>query len=302
MPLRTEPDHLPSHSALARGIRKLKDARLDKESGMMIGMMSIEGQLLRVGIKVAKTPEAEFSTPMLLFNGIGANLELVAPFLHELPERDAIIFDVPGAGRSPPPTGPYRLRWPARLAEMLLRELDVDEQCDVMGVSWGGGLAQQFAISYPRRVRKLILAATAMGIPMLPGRPSVLVKMVDPRRYFDKKYMARVAPQLYGGDLRRDPDAIELFLAHARGGSKRGYRYQLMAMFGWSSLPWLWRIRQPTLVLAGTDDPLVPLINARAHAALLPKARLVEIDDGHLFLLTRAQSTAVIVREFLEAA
>lgn len=295
-------EHLPAHSALARGVNKLAERRLDEESGLMIGMMTIDGQPLRVGIKVAKAPSAEHSTPLLLFNGIGANLELAAPFLHELRERDAIIFDVPGAGKSPPPSGPYRLRWLAKLAELLLQELGVEEQCDVMGVSWGGGLAQQFAISYPHRIRRLILAATAMGIPMLPGRPSVLVKMIDPRRYFDGKYMARVAPQIYGGDLRRDPDAIEMFIAHARAGSKRGYRYQLMAMAGWSSLPWLWRIRQPTLVLAGTDDPLVPLINARVHAALLPHARLVEIDDGHLFLMTRAESTAGIVREFLDAA
>lgn len=300
--MKSEIEHLPAHSALARSIVRLTDARLDEESGMTIGMMTVEGQPLRVGVKVAKSPNAELSTPLLLFNGIGANMELAAPFLHELPERDAIIFDVPGAGRSPPPSGPYRLRWPARLAEVLLQELGVDEQCDVMGVSWGGGLAQQFAISHPHRVRRLILAATAMGFPMLPGRPSVLVKMIDPRRYFDGKYMARVAPQLYGGDLRNDPDAIQMFIAHARAGSKRGYRYQLMAMFGWSSLPWLWRIRQPTLVLAGVDDPLVPLINARVHAALLPHARLVEIDDGHLFLLTRAGSTAGIVREFLDAA
>ena len=150
--------------------------------------------------------------------------------------------------------------------------------------------------------RRLVLAATAMGMPMLPGKPSVLYKMVNPRRYIDKSYMARIAPEIYGGDLRRDPDAIEMFTSHARAGSKRGYNYQLLAMAGWTSFPWLWRIRQRTLVLAGTDDPLIPLINARLHAALLPKARLVEIDDGHLFLLTRAESTAAIVRDFLDAA
>ena len=269
-------DHLTAHSALARGIGKLTDAKLDDESGMMIGMMTIDGQPLRVGIKVATIANAEFSTPLLLFNGIGANLELAAPFLHALPERDAVIFDVPGAGRSPAPSGPYRLKWLTRLAVQLLDELGVDETCDVMGVSWGGGLAQQFAISHPTRVRRLVLAATAMGMPMLPGKPSVLYKMVNPRRYIDKSYMARIAPEIYGGDLRRDPDAIEMFTSHARAGSKRGYNYQLLAMAGWTSFPWLWRIRQRTLVLAGTDDPLIPLINARLHAALLPKARLVE--------------------------
>ena len=169
-----------------------------------------------------------------------------------------------------------------------------------MGVSWGGGLAQQFAIQYPKRVRRLVLAATAMGgATMLPGHPRVLLKMVSPQRYRDKGYMKRVAPELYGGDLRNHPEAIKLFTDHARGGHPTGYRYQMLAMLGWTSLPWLWRIRHPTLVLAGSDDPLVPLINARLHAWLLHDARLHVLDDGHLFLLTRAQETASVLANFL---
>ena len=82
-------------------------------------------------------------------------------------------------------------------------------------------------------------------------------------------------------------------------GHPTGYKYQMLAMLGWTSLPWLWRIRHPTLVLAGTDDPLVPLINARVHAWLLRDARLHVIEDGHLFLLTRAQETASTISAFL---
>ena len=93
----------------------------------------------------------------------------------------------------------------ARLARKLLDALGYG-QVDVMGVSWGGGLAQQFAIQYPKRVRRLVLAATAMGgFAMVPGHPRVLLKMVNPRRYLDKGYMKRVAPELYGGALRSDP-------------------------------------------------------------------------------------------------
>ncbi|HSW21182.1 MAG TPA: alpha/beta fold hydrolase, partial [Burkholderiaceae bacterium] len=173
---------------------------------------------------------------------------------------------------------------------------------DMMGISWGGGLAQQFAIQYPQRLRRLVLAATAMGpLAMVPGRPRVLLKMVNPRRYRDTGYMARVAPEIYGGDLRRNPEAIRAFTHHAHGGHPKGYRYQLLAMLGWTSLPWLWRIRHPTLVLAGNDDPLVPLVNARLQAWLLRDARLHVIDDGHLFLLTRAQETARIIAGFLAA-
>ncbi len=46
-----------------------------------------------------------------------------------------------------------------------------------------------------------------------------------------------------------------------RGASDLGYLYQLLAMAGWTSLPWLRSLAQPTLVLMGRDDPLVPVIN-----------------------------------------
>jgi poly(3-hydroxyalkanoate) depolymerase len=280
---------------VGHAVDRLHGVQLDAESGMRIGTVTIGGQELRVGIR----PGAATRKPLLVFNGIGANLELVGPFLAELAEVETIIFDVPGAGKSPAPKLPYRLFSMARLAAKLLDHLGYD-QVDVMGVSWGGGLAQQFAIQYPGRVRRLILAATSMGgHTMVPGHPRVLLKMVNPRRYTDKGYMKSIAPELYGGDLRTSPEAIKLFTDHARGGDQRGYRYQMLAMLGWTSLPWLWRIHHPTLVLAGDDDPLVPLINARLHTLLLRNSRLHVLNDGHLFLLTRARETAQIIDGFL---
>jgi poly(3-hydroxyalkanoate) depolymerase len=280
-------------------VDRLTGVQIDPDSGLHIGTLMIGRQLLRVGIRPLPRGAVPAGPPLLLFNGIGANMELAAPLMAALSGVETLIFDLPGAGKSPPPRFPYRLFAMARLARRLLDMLG-HGKVDVMGVSWGGGLAQQFAIQYPKRVRRLVLAATAMGgATMLPGHPRVLLKMVNPRRYVDKGYMKRVAPELYGGDLRHNPDAIKLFTDHARGGDPRGYRYQLLAMLGWTSLPWLWRIRQPTLVLAGNDDPLVPLINARLHAWLLRDARLHVFDDGHLFLLTRARETAAAIAGFL---
>lgn len=280
-----------------RPVDRLEGVQVDPQSGLHIGTIVIGEQLLRVGIRPLPPGSAAAGPPMLLFNGIGANMELAGLLMSKLDAVETLIFDVPGAGKSPPPKFPYRLFTMARLARKLLDTLGYGT-VDVMGVSWGGGLAQQFTIQYPKRVRRLVLAATAMGV-MLPGRPRVLLKMVNPRRYVDKGYMKRVAPELYGGDLRNNPDAIKLFTDHARGGHPTGYKYQMLAMLGWTSLPWLWRIKHPTLVLAGNDDPLVPLINARLHAWLLHDSRLHVFDDGHLFMLTRAQETARIIGEFL---
>ena len=284
---------------MGRPVDRLKDVRIDPRTGLHIGTIVIGDQLVRVGIRPLPPGEARGGPPMLMFNGIGANLELAGLLMSGLDAVETLIFDVPGAGRSPPPRFPYRMFTMARLARGLLDALGYGT-VDVMGVSWGGGLAQQFAIQYPKRVRRLVLAATSMGgLTMLPGHPRTLLKMLNPRRYVDKGYMRRVAPDLYGGDLRADPEAIKLFTDHAAGGDRRGYKYQMLAMLGWSSLPFLWRIRHPTLVVAGNDDPLVPLINARLHAWLLRDARLHVLQDGHLFLLTRAQETARIIGKFL---
>jgi Predicted hydrolases or acyltransferases (alpha/beta hydrolase superfamily) len=70
-------------------------------------------------------------------------------------------------------------------------------------------------------------------------------------------------------------------------------------MTGWTSLPWLWSLPQPTLILMGSDDPLVPPINGRILARLIPNAQLRMIDDGHLFMVTRPAETARFIEEFL---
>jgi poly(3-hydroxyalkanoate) depolymerase len=257
-------------------------------------MIEVDGQLLRVAIR--RGPKGR--PPLLMFNGIGANWELAEPFLTALEQTEAIIFDIPGVGGSPLPSFPYRPSTIARLAMGLVEKLG-HEQVDVAGVSWGGGMAQQFAHQYARVCRKLVLAATSPGAIMVPGRPSVLWKLATPRRYFDKEFMRTIASGIYGGDFRQDPQLIAKHAQAMSGANGLGYFYQLLAMMGWTSLPWLWSLKQPTLVLAGTDDPIVPLVNGRILAHLIPNARLETIDDGHLFMVTRPDETAAIIEAFL---
>jgi pimeloyl-ACP methyl ester carboxylesterase len=80
----------------------------------------------------------------------------------------------------------------------------------------------------------------------------------------------------------------------------RGYLYQLVAMAGWTSLPFLPLIRQPTLLLAGMDDPIIPPINATIMARLLPRAHVHRYGGGHLALLTDGAELAAIVDAFLD--
>ena len=260
-----------------------------------IGLRDIGGHALRVGVRPG---DGSTRTPLLLFNGIGANIELVQPFLDALPGPEAIVFDIPGVGGSPAPRLPYRLRGLARLSAKLLDQLG-HGQVDVLGVSWGGTLAQQFAFQYPQRCRRLVLAATSPGHLMVPAAPSVLLKMATPRRYREPGYMDEVAGSIYGGAFRDSPGLARRILRHVRWSSDYGYYLQLLAAVGWTSLPWLAHLTQPTLVMVGRDDPLVPGANGRILACLIPDARLAAIDDGHLFLVTRPAQSARLVAGFL---
>jgi poly(3-hydroxyalkanoate) depolymerase len=261
---------------------------------VQISLYEVSGQTLRVGVRRSD----DTRPPLLLFNGIGANIELLEPFLDALNGYRTIIFDVPGVGGSPAPALPYRPGTLARLSARLLDQLGY-EQVDVLGVSWGGALAQQFAFQHAERCRRLVLAATSPGHLMVPGKPTVLLKMASPRRYKDGEYIKRIAGDVYGGVLRRSPELLYRHLRHVRWSSEMGYYLQLIAVLGWSSLPWLRCLPQPTLVMAGTDDPLVPVANGRILARLIPHARLVTIDDGHLFLVTSAGRSATLVSDFL---
>jgi len=266
---------------------------------VQIALHDIDGQTLRVGVQHGE--KGRLRPPLLLFNGIGANIELIEPFVDALGGIEAIVFDVPGVGGSPAPKLPYRPMTLARLSARLLDQLG-HAQVDVLGVSWGGALAQQFAFQHADRCRRLVLAATSPGHLMVPGKLSALLKMATPRRYKNLEYMKRIAGDIYGGAMRGAPELAERHLRHVHWSSDYGYYLQLVAGFGWTSLPWLCLLAQPSLVMAGIDDPLVPVINGRILARLIPNAELVTIDDGHLFLVTSAPRCAKIVSQFLDVS
>jgi len=270
----------------------------DAAGGQAVEVRSIEidGRRVRVGIRAGN---AAHGTPLLIFNGIGANLELMEPFTEALAGVETIVFDIPGIGGSDLPALPYRFFGLARLAKRVLTQLGYEQPVDVLGISWGGALAQQFAFQYPARCRKLILAATSAGAIMIPARLSVLSKLLSPRRYRDPDYLLRVGPSLYGGAFRRRPELLQDHARHIAPPRGRSYAYQLLAAWGWTSIFWLRLLRQPTLVMAGSDDPIVPLVNARIMAAVIRRSRLVVIDDGHLFLVTRPLESATAVKRFL---
>ena len=260
--------------------------------------VTVGGRTLRVSVR----PGDGSLPPLLLMNGIGASLEVLQPFVDALdPRREVIRFDVPGVGGSPRPVLPYTMITFAPVVAALLNELGHPGAVDVLGFSWGGGLAQQFAVQHRTRCRRLVLAATGTGSVMVPASPRVLAKMLTPRRHRDPGYARRIAGEIYGGTMRAHPErAATVLHAHSRLGPQRGYYYQLAAGTGWTSLPLLRLIRQPTLVIAGDDDPIIPAVNPRLMARLIPDACLHLYGGGHLALVTEADELAPVVEHFLD--
>src|SRR5215207_9261811 len=276
-----------------------RPSRLAPGRGAYVRSVTAGGRTLRVAVRPGTDPAVP---PLLLMNGIGASLEVLQPLVDALDDRRTVIrFDVPGVGGSPRPVVPYVLATFTPVVAGMLDRLGFEDPVDVLGLSWGGGLAQHFAVQHRRRCRKLVLVGTGTGTLMVPANPQVLARMLTPRRHRDPDYARSIAGEIYGGTMRADPDrAARALHSASRLGPRRGYYYQLAASAGWSSLPFLRLIRQPTLIVAGDDDPIIPVVNARIMARFIPEARLHVYAGGHIALITEAGELAPVIEEFLD--
>jgi poly(3-hydroxyoctanoate) depolymerase len=251
------------------------------------------GLRLRVGRRGA-------GRPLLLITGIGANLDMWDPFAQLVRDRELIAFDPPGAGLSQRPRYPPRMHGLAQIVQELLDALGL-ERVDVLGYSFGGALAQELAYRAPNRVRRLVLCATGPGLGGAPPRPLAALMLATPARYYHPRLLAPTMPHIAGGRTAREPGALA---EHAgarllRPPDPLGYAYQLYAVAGWSSLRWLHRVPHPSLIVAGEEDPSVPLRNGRLLAARLPDARLhVVKGGGHLFLLDEPENVVGPISAF----
>ncbi|NNC35841.1 MAG: alpha/beta fold hydrolase [Acidimicrobiales bacterium] len=256
----------------------------------------VGNQKLRTAIWTGTDKGAGKRTPLLLFNGIGANLDIFQAFADHFTGRDIIAFDMPGIGGSPDPKVPYRPWWVCKAAKQIL-DMHGYKKVDVLGVSWGGGMAQQFAFQYQKMTERLVLCATAPGITMVPGDMRAISKMGSPKRYINRDFLKAHFEELYGDS----EDGFGMFTEHMSPPSLKGYMFQLMCMAGWSSLPFLRFIRVPTIIIAGDRDHIVPLANAKILNFMIKGSRLYEFEDaGHLFLLTKRDESIQIIRDFFE--
>jgi poly(3-hydroxyalkanoate) depolymerase len=252
-----------------------------------------------LGMRIA-TQDGD-GVPLLLITGIGAHVGMWEPFARRMSGRRLVAFDAPGTGGSELPRLPMRIPALAAHVLALLDALELD-RVDVLGYSWGGGLAQVLAHRAPRRVRRLVLCATSVGLGGTPPRPLAALMLATPARYCHPALLRLTIPVIAGGRTAREPDLLQTQAGArlANPPSLRGYAYQLLATAGFSSLPWVHELRQPTLIVAGDEDPAVPPANARQLARLIPDAHLhIVRGGGHLFLLDQPDDGAPPIRDFL---
>lgn len=265
-------------------------------------MIGVAGRRLRVGQwhgEPAPRSKAQptGARPLVILSGIGMNMEMLEPIASCLPGRRILSFDMPGIGESPDPIFPYTIPHMALTLASLLDRLRID-QVDLLGISWGGAVVQQFALQHRTRTGKLVLAATSAGGTMIPGNASLLAQMLDPMEYSVEKTLRRNLAMLYNGG---GADRVSLNAATAP--SPLGWSCQLAAIASWSSAPFLPMLGMPVLIMADADDQLVPPANAHFLHNAIPGSRLEMTEGGgHLFMLSRPDAFAKQLTGFLDTA
>lgn len=243
--------------------------------------------------------------PLLFLNGSGSTLQSSELLINVFRSRfDVLAHDQRGLGRTEIPPGPYSMADYAADALALLDHADL-HSCRVVGVSFGGMVAQELAVTAPERVERLALVCTSPGGPdhasyplhelatlSADERAKVYLPLLD--RRFDEEWLA---------SHDRDRALVES-MAGRVGGDKsdeqlRGEREQLAARSHHDVRDRLGKVSCPTLVAGGRFDGIAPPENSETIAALVPNAGLRLYDGGHAFF---AQDRRALpdVMDFLE--
>ena len=211
-------------------------------------------------------------------------------------DHKVIYFDNRGVGESSSPAGPYTIEMLAADAIAVLDAAGASS-ADVYGMSMGGMIALQMALAYPARVRSLILGCTAPRYP----RDTPPTKLNYLQYWLPKRWVARLARKvLYGSvaDQQRLQQDLEIFIQDKS--DRKGLMSQANAVAGYDASTRLGEIRQPTLVLHGSEDKVVPLAFGRELADGIERSELVVLEgSGHNYTADASEASNKAVLRFL---
>lgn len=243
---------------------------------------------------------------MLLVHGLGYDRHGWGPLPDILAAAFRIVLvDNRGVGESDAPAGPYTIR---ELAEDAVAVLDSAgaARAHVVGVSLGGYIAQELAISHPERVERLVLCSTSPGGPSQYPMPAAGVDAFERFPIMERAEGLRLMVENSLGPraVRERPELVEEVYAYrlACAPTVAAWRAQRHAGTAFDAHGRLGEIAAPTLVLHGGGDTVVDVRNSRLLAAGIPDARLRVVPDrGHLLVWEEGELLAPIVRDFLTA-
>ncbi len=252
------------------------------------------------GARIWWTSEGE-GPPVVLVMGLSYPSDMWFRLVPALAERYRVLrLDNRGAGRTGDvPGAPYTVE---TLAGDVLAVMDAagESSAHVVGISMGGLIAQEIALTAPERVRSLVLAATHPGVAHAVWDPEALALLTSRGDYTPRQAAEASVPFNYAPGTPRErleeDWAVRLPLAATRA----GYEAQLRGTSVWSGLERLPGLRVPTLVVHGELDRLVPPANGRRIAAAVPGAELVLLPDAnHLFLTDQPERTRQVLLDWL---
>lgn len=216
-----------------------------------------------------------------------------------------ITFDPPGIGASPYCERPANMRFIADDVAALLASLKI-KQAHILGASFGGFVAQEFALTYPEMTRTLNLCCTSFGGPNhVPPSMEILGAVASSEGFNTEARIRRLLMPAFSPDFAFNHSDQVNALVDRRLASpvdERAYRWQLMAAVAFNTESRIAELRIPTLVISGDSDQIVPPQNSRNLAARIPDAQLILIEGGsHLFFLERPREFNAVIEKFLGA-
>jgi len=242
--------------------------------------------------------------PLVLIMGLGANThgwDMQTPTFSR--EFQVVAFDNRGSGRSDKPASHYSVRLFADDTAGLMEALGI-ASAHVYGQSMGGLIAQELALSYPQRVRTLVLGSTSCGgrqaVAALPEHVTLMAAL---NTLSAEEAAEKGLPLMYSDEFiaRKRQELIAHALAEAElRPPLDAFARQVEAAVGHEAYDRLPQIRCPTLVISGSDDKIVPAENSRILAERIPSAELVVLPKaGHGYLMECAEESNAIVLDFL---
>lgn len=214
-----------------------------------------------------------------------------------------IVFDPRGVSASDKPEGSQTISLLADDVAHLLQTIGI-ESAHIVGASFGGFVAQEFALKYPAMTRKLVLCCTSFGGPnhVVPA-PATLLALASTKGLNSEERMRANLLLAFSPEYVQTQVAEVDHVVHLRSINEvpeHIYLSQLQAAMSFNAESRLEQLDRPTLVLTGNADVIVPVQNSRNLAAKIRGAELRIIEGGsHTFFIERSAEFNRVVREFL---